>query len=261
MNPYETLTGRKVDVARLSSRQKRALTALLEEFDTSPTWGSFSGWWQERVRPIIAKLAPDEKTKHPLYVIGQDLELRLGIAQKQVAPPDYRDFIVDRIQERFGSRYRFCQMTGIPQAFLSQVLSGQKDFSLDTLRRVAEALDLGLALLPVADLAVTAGSDAAALRRAHAQVTNELAILRTAHDHLRRLGDAKKRRAAIAKERELFEGVLDRVAASLGKLDDRAFGERILQALKQETERLEELIGALRDQIARVVESGSLSAR
>ena len=34
--------------------------------------------------------------------------MRLGIIGDDVGPPDYRDFIFDRIDEKYGSRYRFC---------------------------------------------------------------------------------------------------------------------------------------------------------
>ena len=48
------------------------------------------------------RLNGEERPKHPLYVIAQDLELRLGIAQGTVAPPDYRDYLVDRIEDPNG---------------------------------------------------------------------------------------------------------------------------------------------------------------
>ncbi len=153
MNPYETLTGRLIDISALTPRQRRVMAVLHETLDVEPSWDTFSNFWQAAVRPVIGRLSPAARTKHPLYAIGQDMELRLGIKQKKVAPPDYRDYIVARIEERFGSRYKFCQETGVPQAFLSQVLSGQKDFSLEMLRKVADALGLGFALLPIAELA------------------------------------------------------------------------------------------------------------
>jgi transcriptional regulator with XRE-family HTH domain len=155
MSPYETLTGRKVDVRGLSAPERRVLTALLREFRAEPDADAFAGSWTRKVIPRVMKLPAEARTAHPLYVIGQDLELRLGIAQGTVAPPDYRDYLLERIEEKFGSRYKFCQATGIPQAALSQVLSGQKDFSLGRLQEIAEALDLGLALLPLEELAAT----------------------------------------------------------------------------------------------------------
>lgn len=261
MNLYETLTGRHLETARFTPKEKRALSELLEKHAESPEWANFSDAWQKVLGPLLETVPRAERTKHPLYVIAQDLEMRLGIAQGQVAAPDYRDFIVDRIEERFGSRYRFCQETEIPQAFLSQVLSGKKDFSIETLRRVAKALDLSLALLPASELAAMPSSDGAALTKASALITNELTVLKNAHDHLKRIKDPSKRRKAVENERTLFEGVLERVAGRLGKLKDEQFGEEVLKALKAEIERLDSLLAGLRDQIAKVAESGSLTSR
>jgi transcriptional regulator with XRE-family HTH domain len=158
MNPYKTITGRTLDLSTFSSTEKRALGTLTEAYDRRLDWEEFSDIWQNTLRPILSKHRPPEKrTQHPLYQIAQDLEMRLGIAQGAVAEPDYRDYLLDQIEEQFGSRYRFCKKAGIPEAFLSQVLSGKKDFSVDMLRRAAKTLNLGLALLPKADFAQPSG--------------------------------------------------------------------------------------------------------
>lgn len=260
-NRYETLTGRQVDTSRLLPRERTALTALQDAYASSPASDVFAAAWTRKVFPLLARLSAEERPEHPLYVIAQDLELRLGIAQGTVAPPDYRDYLVDRIEERYGSRYKFCQETGIPQAFLSQVLSGSKDFSVETLRRAAEALDLSLALLPLADLANTSRNEAATLNEACRAVQEELVVVKNAHDHLRRIRKPAKRRATLENEHTLFEGVLERLAARLKTLDDERFGVRILEELEQEKTRLEELLAGLREQAARVAESGPLNPR
>lgn len=259
--PYETLTGRHLETTHFTAREKRALSELLEKHGASPRWDVFSDAWQAVLAPVLESVPSAERTKHPLYLIAQDLEMRLGIAQGQVAPPDYRDFIVDRIEERFGSRYRFCQETEIPQAFLSQVLSGKKDFSIETLRRVAKALDLSLALLPASELAALPSNDAAALKRATSLVASELAVLKNAYDHLKRIKDPSKRRKAVDNERTIFEGVLERVGGSRRRLKGEQFGSEILKAMRGEIDRLESLLAGLRGQIATVAESGALGAR
>lgn len=259
-NRYETLTGRLVDTSRLLPRERVALAELQTEYGSSPRSDAFAASWTRRVFPFLSRLSNEKRAKHPLYVIAQDLELRLGIAQGTVAPPDYRDYLVDRIEERFGSRYKFCQATGIPQAFLSQVLSGSKEFSVETLRRAAEALDLSLALLTPHDLATASRDEAATLNEACRAVQEELVAVKNAHDHLRRIRKPAKRRAALEGERTLFEGVLERLAAPLQRFDDERFGVRIMEELEKEKERLESLLTGLREQVARVSESGPLSS-
>jgi hypothetical protein len=258
---YETLTGRVVDTGRLAARERGALAELQEAYAASPPSDAFAAMWTRKVFPLLSRLAANERPTHPLYVIAQDLELRLGVAQGAVAPPDYRDYIVDRIEERYGSRYRFCQETGIPQAFLSQVLSGSKDFSVATLRRAAEALDLSLALLPLKDLASTSRGDAASLEEVCRAVQEELVVVTSARDRLRRVRQVARRRKALLDGGALFAGVPERLAASLQGLDDERFGVRILEALDQEQSRLASLLSGLREQAALVAESGPLSAR
>ena len=152
MNHYETLTGRRVPVEKFSRKERQVFLRLIEEYERSPKWGRFSSVWQRLIAEALPKHSAKERRENALYKIGQDLELRLGIAQGAVAPPDYRDYIVDAIEEKFHSRYRFCKETGVPEGFLSQVLAGKKDFSLARLREVAAALDLELVLLPAAEL-------------------------------------------------------------------------------------------------------------
>lgn len=162
---YETQTGRGVDLSSLGSEETDVLRRILSEYETGPDWSSFSTFWQRETRALRMGVPAEERTRYPLYVVAQDLEMRLGVAQGAVAPPDYRDYLFDHIREKFGSRYRFCKETGISEAFVSQVLSGRKDFSLPTLRRVAEALGLGLVLLPLDEFDVLSEPERLALRR------------------------------------------------------------------------------------------------
>jgi hypothetical protein len=80
------------------------------------------------------------KHESPLYRICDDLEARLGIAQRKTSPPDYRHYLLALIEEQFGSRYRFCKESGVDQGQLSRILSGKGDFSMDSLVRVLRAL-------------------------------------------------------------------------------------------------------------------------
>ena len=193
MSPYKTITGRRIDLTALSPEEKDILAQLVEEHGQNPEWDRYSNFWQSLLRPVLARIRASDRTSHPLYKVAQDLEMRLGVAQGAVAEPDYRDYLIDRIEERYGSRYRFCKETGIPESFLSQVLSGKKDFSIQTLRRAATALGLGLALLPTSDVAELPMSDFSALTHVCAVVSAELASLESIEDRLARIKDPAKR--------------------------------------------------------------------
>ena len=82
------------------------------------------------------------------YRICQDLEARLGIAQGKVASPDYRDYLADLIDERYGSRYRFCKSTGMDPGHLSRILAGRSELSLQALQRLLEQLGAALVIEP-----------------------------------------------------------------------------------------------------------------
>lgn len=146
-------------MSQLSESETFALGRLVSEFRKSHGWEDFFSVWQGVISATYPDLTPAERISSHLYKIGQDLELRLGIAQGEVAPPDYRDHIMDRIEVKFGSRYKFCQAAANSEAFLSQVLSRSKDFSMEMLQRVAGILELHLVLLPPADVAEMQAGD------------------------------------------------------------------------------------------------------
>ena len=75
------------------------------------------------------------------------------IAQGKVAPPDYRDYLADLIEERYGSRYRFCKETGVDPGHLSRVLASRSELSVQNLQRILEALHAALVIQPEEDLA------------------------------------------------------------------------------------------------------------
>ncbi len=131
---YRTLTGRTVDLVKLSAEERAFLAAVVEKYRTQPEWTRFAAWWTKEV----AKRGLDHKS--PVYRICDDLEARLGIAQGKASPPDYRHYLLALIEERYGSRYKFCKKTGIDQGQLSRILAGQADFSLEMLEKVLRVL-------------------------------------------------------------------------------------------------------------------------
>jgi hypothetical protein len=146
LNAYRLLSGRRLDLSALTAPERSVLDELVELYRRRPAWDAFARAW-----PALARERVWGHGKVPvgsvLYRVAQDLELRLGIAEKRVAPPDYRDCIADLIEERFASRYAFCKSTGIDQGNLSHVLVGSKHFSPETLARVLAALGVTIELV------------------------------------------------------------------------------------------------------------------
>lgn len=139
---YKTITGRRLPLDRLSPEEKRILEVVRQHFETNPEWTPFGDFW---FREFEKSGLPPEST---VFRICNDLEARLGIAQGKVAPPDYRDYLADLIEERYGSRYLFCKETGIDPGHLSRVLASRAEFSLQTLQKIMAALHAALIVQP-----------------------------------------------------------------------------------------------------------------
>ncbi len=135
---YRTLTGRTVDLAKLSADERTCLGAVVAKYRTHPAWTRFGAWWMKDLSKR------DIRESSVLYKICDDLEARLGIAQGKAAPPDYRHYLLALIEERYESRYRFCKETGIDQGQLSRILAGRADFSIELLASVLKTLHASL---------------------------------------------------------------------------------------------------------------------
>jgi transcriptional regulator with XRE-family HTH domain len=131
---YETITGRRIDLARLNGEEKRFLLSVRKKFKARPGWSVFANWWIGELR----RAGLSEKSTG--YRICQDLEARLGIVEGKVGAPDYRDYLADLIEERYGSRYRFCKEQGVDPGHLSRVLASRSELSLESLQKVLGAL-------------------------------------------------------------------------------------------------------------------------
>lgn len=144
---YSTITGRVLHLDGLSREESEFLADVQRRYAADPEWSEFAAWWAGEFRR--ASLPRESAT----YRICQDLEARLGIAQGKVAAPDYRDYLADLIEERYGSRYRFCKETGVDPGHLSRVLSSRSELSLQNLQRILESLHASLVIQPEEDLA------------------------------------------------------------------------------------------------------------
>lgn len=152
METYHSLTGRRHDLSTLSHDERKTLDEILALFRRRPSWEEFAAKWISVARKKAWAGQKKTPVESLLYQLGQDLELRLGVAEGRVARPDYRDRIAGLIEERFGSRYAFCKKTGIDQGNLSHVLAGRKHFSPETLARALEALGVHIELVERGDV-------------------------------------------------------------------------------------------------------------
>lgn len=175
---YRTITGRHLDLAGLGQAERDFLSAVQAMYEAEPEWSTFASWWTSELN------AAGLSERSVAYRICQDLEARLGIAQGKVAVPDYRDYLADLIEERYGSRYRFCKETGVDPGHLSRVLSSQSELSLQNLQRILETLRAVLVLRPEEELSPLMSPEEALAELAYIRRTSD----RTTGSERRRLG-------------------------------------------------------------------------
>ena len=150
---YRTLDGRRLSLRGLSEEEERTLADIQRAYRRRPDWVQFTNFWRTQARRLYRDLPPSKRTSTIVYLIGEDLEVRLGVSQKYFGSPDYRDELRGLIAESFRSRYAFCQATGLDQGFLSRLLRKSSDISVERLNRALRRIGWELRLTR------TAGAD------------------------------------------------------------------------------------------------------
>lgn len=135
-----TITDQIYDLSVLSSEEQAFLGEMFELYSSRPRMTQFVNACMRRGLATIWKKGDYETS--PAYQICQDLQARLGIAEKKLFPPDYRDYLAALIEERFPSRYRFCKEIGIAESHLSRVLAGKKELARESYEKIKDALGL-----------------------------------------------------------------------------------------------------------------------
>lgn len=149
-NIYVDLDGKVLALADLDEEERRLVARLRRRAKAKPDWDSFDNYWTTAV-PAFYEARGIKRKAVPRTVgwrVAQDLSSRLGMAQGNIAPDDYRDELEDLITEKFKSRREFCQAAGISEDMLSHVLAGRKDLSLSSLEGALARIGYRLRILP-----------------------------------------------------------------------------------------------------------------
>lgn len=153
---FFTLAGRRLPISDLNESERRLLDKVATKYVPKRDWTRFAAWWNAE---FSASGLPMSSV---VYRICQDLEARLGIRQGKVAPPDYRDFLAELIDEKFGSRQEFCKQANIDAGQLSRVLANRADLSLKVLQQALDLLGAKLVVQTGEDVASRSGVEGAA---------------------------------------------------------------------------------------------------
>jgi transcriptional regulator with XRE-family HTH domain len=139
---YETITGAQLPLSRLSEAEYDFLQVVAKKYNAKQDWTRFAAWWNAKFN--ASGLTMDSV----VYRICQDLEGRLGINQRKVSPPDYRDYLGELIDAQFSSRQDFCRATGVDPGQLSRVLASRDNLSMKVLLEVLDVLHAQLVIQP-----------------------------------------------------------------------------------------------------------------
>ena len=90
-NPYRTLDGKWLYLRGLSEEEEDTLAAIQQAYKRQTDWAEFTNFWRSKLRQLYRDRPPKERTSTVVYLIGEDLEARLGVSQKHFRRPDYRD--------------------------------------------------------------------------------------------------------------------------------------------------------------------------
>jgi len=134
-NVYQTLTGKMIILGQLSEKEKSVLIEIRAAYNRGTDWPKFANLWRGKVRHLYQNLPAKERASTVVYLIGEDLEARLGVSQKYFRATDYRDELDELITTNFRSRYAFCRATALDQGFLSRLLHKSTHISVERLNR------------------------------------------------------------------------------------------------------------------------------
>jgi transcriptional regulator with XRE-family HTH domain len=159
---YRTITGTQIPLSGLSEAERGFLDLVAKKYGPKQDWTRFAAWWNARFS------ASGLPTTSVAYRVCQDLDARLGITQRKVVLPDYRDYLAELIDAQFGSRQEFCRATGVDPGQLSRVLANRDNLSMKVLMQVLEVLHARLVIQTEDDARAQTSIDRAAAALANA---------------------------------------------------------------------------------------------
>ena len=140
MKQYQTLKNEMYDLDSLPPDQQSIYEAVWDFYQREPAWDNFTAFWLAQVDRLQPKLTRKDITETPIFKICADMDSRLALHQGYTRPSDYRDELQMIIDQKFPSRYVFCQTIGLDEGYLSRVLNKRQHISMKKLAQILDAL-------------------------------------------------------------------------------------------------------------------------
>jgi hypothetical protein len=154
---YTDRRGESLDLTVLDREERELVGELIRHAEAHPNARTAEYWnfYPRRVGDFYQArgLSRKQTTKTLVWQIAQDINGRLlvaaGLAKNS---EDYRETLDALIREKYGSRRKFCELTGISEDMLSHVLAKRKHMSIQSLSDALAKVGYTIQITPTPDI-------------------------------------------------------------------------------------------------------------
>lgn len=153
-NEYTDRRGESLDLSSLDREERDLVAELLRYAETysDARQAEFWNFYPRRVGDFYAArgLSRTEIVRTLVWRIAQDINGRLLVAAGLAKDSDdYREKLDALIREKYGSRRRFCELTGVTEDMLSHVLAKRKHMSIQALSNALAKVGYTIQIAPI----------------------------------------------------------------------------------------------------------------
>jgi hypothetical protein len=154
---YTDRRGESLDLTELDRDERELVGELLRYAEARPNARTAEYWnyYPRRVGDFYQArgLTRKEITRTVVWQIAQDVNGRLLVAAGLAKDSDdYREKLDALIREKYGSRRKFCELTGISEDMLSHVLAKRKHMSIQSLSDALAKVGYTIQITPMSDV-------------------------------------------------------------------------------------------------------------
>jgi hypothetical protein len=155
-NPRDNLNRDSFDLSSLDEQERALVRDLISFADEHPDarTAEYRNFYVHQVGDFYQArgLSRKETTQTLVWQIAQDINGRLLVAAGMAKDSDdYREKLNALIREKYGSRRKFCELTGISEDMLSHVLAKRKHMSIQSLASALAKVGYTIQIAPIPD--------------------------------------------------------------------------------------------------------------
>jgi hypothetical protein len=154
--PRDGLNRDSLDLSSLDEQERALVHELIAFADEHPDalTAEYRNFYVHRVGDFYEArgLSRKETTQTLVWRIAQDINGRLLVAAGLAKDSDdYREKLDALIRDKYGSRRKFCELTGVSEDMLSHVLAKRKHMSIQSLTSALAKVGYTIQITPISD--------------------------------------------------------------------------------------------------------------